>query len=126
MENLEGVAFVLGCKVRALPRTYLGLPLSVPFNSFGYLGWDGIEKRFCKRLLMWKRQSISKEGRLTLIQSTLFSLHVYFMSLFQMSRIVRVRLEQMQKDSLRGKGNLEGAPHLMKGAIVCSNKNKGG
>ena len=52
VENLEGLAFVLGCKVRALPITYLGLPLGAPFNSLAI--WCGVEERFHKRLTMWK------------------------------------------------------------------------
>ncbi|RVW88462.1 putative ribonuclease H protein [Vitis vinifera] len=53
-----------------------------------------------KRLALWKRQFISKGGRITLIRSTLgFSL---------------------------GGGVLEKRPHLVKWAVVCSHKKKGG
>ena len=60
VENLEGLAFVLGCKVGALPIAYLGLPLGAPFNSLAI--WCGVEERFHKRLTMWKRQYICKGG----------------------------------------------------------------
>ena len=88
----------LGCKVGALPSSYLGLPLGAPHNSVAV--WDGIEERFRKRLVLWKRQYISKGGRLTLIRSTLSCLPVYFMSLFCLPRRVRLRLEQIQRDFL--------------------------
>ena len=71
--EVESLAFELGCKVRALPSFYLGLPLGGPHNSV--VVWDGIEERFRKRLALWKRQYISKDGRITLIRSTLSSLH---------------------------------------------------
>ena len=50
--------------------------------------WDGVEERFRKRLFMWKRQYISKEGRVTLPRSTLSCLSIYFMFLFCMPRVV--------------------------------------
>ena len=65
VNNIEGLALELSCKVGGLPSYYLGLPLRAPFNSM--VVWDGVEERFCKRLAMWTRQYISKRGRLTLI-----------------------------------------------------------
>ena len=38
-----------------------------------------MEERFCKKLVMWKKQYISKGERLILIHNTLFSLPIYFM-----------------------------------------------
>ena len=54
MENVEELAFDLGCKVGSLPSTYLGMPLGAPFKSVAI--WDGVEERFRKRLAVWKRQ----------------------------------------------------------------------
>ncbi|RVW79819.1 hypothetical protein CK203_047621 [Vitis vinifera] len=48
--------------------------------------WDGVEERFRRRLAMWKRQYISKGGRLTLIQSTLSSMPIYYMSILHKSK----------------------------------------
>ena len=110
----------LGCGVGSLPTTYLSLPL-------GAMGvWDIIEERFRKRSTSWKRQYISKGGRLTLIRSTLFSLPIYFISLFRMPKLVCSRLEKIQRDFLGGGGNLERKPHLVNWKTVCSEKNKGG
>ena len=107
-----------------LPSTYLGMPLGAPFKSVG--AWDGIEERFRKRLAMWKRQYISKGGRITLIRSTLSNLPIYFMSIFQLPRAARMRLEQIQKDFLWGGGALEQKLHLVRWPIVCEDKSKGG
>ena len=74
---MDSLALELGCKVGALPSSYLGLPLGAPHNSVTV--WDGIEERFRKRLVLWKRQYISKGGRITLIRSTLSSLPIYFL-----------------------------------------------
>ena len=65
VEDLEELAFEVGCKVGVLPTTYLGR-------------LDEVEKRFHKRLAIWKRQYISKGGRPMLISSMLASLPIYF------------------------------------------------
>ena len=124
VENVGELADEFGYKVGNLPSTYLGMPLGAPFKSIGV--WDGIEERFRKRLAMWKRQYISKGGRITLIRSTLSNLPIYFMSIFHLPRAVRIRLEKIQKDFLWGNGSLEQKPHLVRWPIVCEDKTKGG
>ena len=118
------MAAVIGCKVSVLPTTYLGLSQGVAHNSV--VAWDGVKERFRKRLAMWKRQYISKGGRLTLVKSMLASLPIYFMSLFRMPRRVRLRLGKIQRDFLWGDGALESKPHVVKWDIVCLDKGKGG
>ena len=82
VENAEVLASELGCKVGYLPSTYLGLPLGAPHKSV--VVWDGVEERMRKRLALWKRQFISKGGRITLIRSTLASMPIYLVSLMRM------------------------------------------
>ncbi|RVW69131.1 Cycloartenol synthase [Vitis vinifera] len=86
----------------------------------------------------WNRGKIPKEigyveaaihlkgGRITLIRSTLSNLPIYFMSIFQLPRAVRMRLEQIQRDFLWGGGALEQKLHLVRWPIVCEDKIKGG
>ncbi|RVW90126.1 hypothetical protein CK203_035974 [Vitis vinifera] len=90
--NIEGLALELGCKVGRIPSSYLGMPLGAAFNSLAV--WDGVEERFRRRLAMWKRQYISKGGRLTLIRSTMSSMPIYLMSLFHLPRKVRFANER--------------------------------
>ena len=63
--NVEALTEELGCKVGLLPTMYLGLPLGAPHKSVRM--WDPIEERFRRRLATWKRQYISKGGRVTVI-----------------------------------------------------------
>ena len=93
VENVDQLALELGCKVGALPTTYLGLPLGSRHASI--LVWDGVEEKFRRKLAMWKRHHISKGGRLTLIRSTLSNLPIYLMSLLRMPRGVSSRLEKI-------------------------------
>ena len=124
VENIESLAREVGCKVGELPTTYLGLPLGA--NHKVKSVWDGVEERYRKRLALWKRQHISKGGRLTLIRGTLSNMAIYFLSLLQIPRKVKVRLEKIPREFLWGGGALEGKIHLVKWKIVCSNKDKGG
>ncbi|RVW79796.1 hypothetical protein CK203_047617 [Vitis vinifera] len=110
VENVKVLVAKLGCKVRSLPSSYLGLPLGALFKFVAT--WYGVEERFRKRLAMWKRKYISKERRLTLIRSTLANLPIYFMFVLTLPRTVRLRLEQIQRDFLQGGGALERKPHL--------------
>ena len=85
-----------------------------------------MEERLRKRLALWKRQYISKGGRLTLIKSTLFNMSTYLMSLFCLPRRVKLRLEKIQHKFLWGGGNLERKLHLVNWETVCLCKEKGG
>ena len=87
---------------------------------------DGVEERFRKRLALWKRQYISKGGRLTLIKSTLSNMPIYLMSLFRLPRRVKLRLEKIQLDFLLGGGNLKRKLYLVNWETVCLSKEKGG
>ena len=111
VENVEEAALEFGCKVSKPPSSYLGLPLGARFKEVAT--WDGVEERLRKRLSLWKRQYISKGGRMALIQSTLSSMPIYCMSLFQMPRSMSSRLERIQRDFLWGGGALERKPHLV-------------
>ncbi|RVW35005.1 putative ribonuclease H protein [Vitis vinifera] len=120
---VEDLASELGCKVRSLSSTYMGMPLAAPFKSVA--AWDGVEVRFCKRLAMWKKQYISKGGRITLIRSTLSNLPIYFMFTLSMPRMVRLRLEHINRDFLWTGGALEQKPHLVRWVTICLDKRKG-
>ena len=68
----------------------------------------------------------SKGGRIILIRSTLSNQPIYFMSIFQLPKVVRMRLKKIQKDFLWGGGALEQKPHLVRWPIVREDKSKGG
>ena len=117
VENLEELAKELGCISGILPTTNLGLlPLGAKHNSTTV--WDGVEENFRKRLALWKRQYISKGGRLILIKSTLSNMLVNTMSLFRLLKGVKSRLEKIQRDFLLEGGNLSRKPHLVNWKIV--------
>ena len=74
VEDIEEMAVELGCRVGSLPTVYLGLPLGAHHKALSM--WDGVEEKMRRRLALWKRQYISKGGRITLIKSTLASIPI--------------------------------------------------
>ena len=124
VDNAEKLAKELGCKIGALPTSYLGLPLGAKHKAVGV--WDSIEERFRKRLASWKIQYISKGGRATLIRSTLSSLPIYYLSLFRMPQKVCARLENIQRQFLWGGSDQDRKIALVRWTTVCMAKNKGG
>ncbi|RVW21265.1 LINE-1 reverse transcriptase-like [Vitis vinifera] len=123
VDEILEMAVELGCKVGQLPSTYLGLPLGAP-NKADYV-WDGVEERMRWKLALWKRQYLSKGGRITLIKSTLASMPLYQLSLFRMPKGMARRLEKLQRDFLWGGGSTERKAHLVSWEKVCVSKEKG-
>ena len=121
---MDALAAELGCRTGHLPTTYLGLPLRAAHKSMTI--WDNIEEKMHKKLALWKRNFISKGGRITLIKSTLTSLHLYQMSIFRIPSAIAKRLEKLQRCFLWGSGAREKKAHLVNWDVACSEKRHGG
>ena len=79
-----------------------------------------------RRLAGWKRSYLSKEGRLTLIKSTLSSLPTYFLSLFPIPSSVAHRIEKLQRDFLWGGLGDEFKYHFVNWHTICAPIQQGG
>lgn len=77
-------------------------------------------EKFESWLAGWKKQCLSKAGRLNLIKSTLSSLPTYFLTVFPIPVSVAKRLEKLERDFL-WEGMLEERKyHLVKWDIRCA------
>ena len=103
---------------------YLGLPLGGNPNSISF--WEPVVETISKKLERWHKAHLSKGGRLTLLQSVLGSVPIYYMSVFKMPVKVSLIIEKLVRDFLwEGKG--EGSKdHLVKWEVVSKPKSKGG
>ena len=97
VDDVERLAFELGCNMGSMPTEYLGQPLGAKHKAARM--WDGVEERFRRRLALWKRHHISKGGRLTLIISALSNMPTSLMSLFRLPKGVKLRPDKIQRDS---------------------------
>lgn len=72
---------VLGCRAANLPLKYLGVPLGARY--MGRCSWDPVIKIVERRHASWKRNFLSKGGRLTLVKSALSSIPIYQLSILK-------------------------------------------
>ena len=97
VNNVHALAKILGCKVRALPMTYLGMLLGAS-HKFPSI-WNPILEKIERKLAGWKKLYFSKCGRLTLLKSTLSSLPTYFLFLFTIPTHVANKIESCKGTS---------------------------
>jgi hypothetical protein len=97
INNIEGLARILGCRVSSLPMKYLGLPFGASFKVKPI--WNGIIEKVECCLASWKWLYLSKGSRITLFMSTLSNLPTY-LSLFPLRASVDNRIEKLQRDFL--------------------------
>ena len=98
--EVDGMAQILNCKPAALPFTYLGL--SVGANMALCKNWKPVIERFQSKLSAWKSKSLSFGGRITLINSVLTSLPIFYFSLFKAPSSVIEDLDRIRRKFLWG------------------------
>lgn len=117
-------ASVLGCSIGTLPFSYLGLPLGAKARQQQI--WDPVLEKIQKRLALWKKKYMSKGGRLILINTTLSSIPIYFLSLFAIPATVAKKIEKLCRDFLWGDTQEKKTFHSVGWKKICRPKAKGG
>ena len=74
VHNVHALAEILGCRIGSLPMSYLNMPLGASHKSLTI--WNPILEKIECKLAGWKKLYLSKDGRLTLLKSTLSNLKV--------------------------------------------------
>ena len=87
--------------------------------------WDPVVERFHKRFEGWKSNLLSRGGRLTLFQSTLCSLPIYFMFLFIIPPSISNQLEKIMRDFLWNSNDNGNGLHWVNWNRVCCPKLEG-
>lgn len=112
----------MGCKVISLSTSYLGLLLCVGKTSKALL--NPVVERLEQRLAYWKAKYLSSGSRISLIQSALADLPIYFMSIFKCPASIIKHLEKLRRDFL-WQGPSDKKFHLVGWKSVCKPKEGG-
>lgn len=88
------------CRSGALPFRYLGLPVGANLRSI--LTWKPIIVSMEKPLVRWKGRHLSFGGRVTLINSVLNRLPIYFLSFLRIPKNVLKILIPIKREFLSG------------------------
>ena len=88
--------------------------------------WDPIIKKCERALSKWKQRHLSFGGRVTLIQSVLNSILIYFLSFFRIPKKMEDKLVGLQRRFLWGGGPENNKIAWIKWDKVCLPKEKGG
>ena len=114
----------MNCSLLHIPFIYLGIPIGA--NPRRCELWDPIIHKCERKLAKWKQRHISFGGRVTLIQSVLTSIPIYFFSFFRVPNRVIDKLVSIQRQFLWGGGVDQKKIAWIKWDSVCLPKEKGG
>lgn len=117
MEDVGGLARILGCKV-----SFAYEETRSSFGGFfqGKMNMGGIIEKMEHRLAGWKRLYLSRGGRITLIKSTISNFPTYYLSLFPISVGVANCIEKFQQDFLWDGFGEEFKFHLIGWSKLCT------
>ncbi|PNX82415.1 cysteine-rich receptor-like protein kinase, partial [Trifolium pratense] len=121
---LVAASSYLGCNVESIPFKFLGLPVGA--NPRRQATWKPIVESAAKKLSCWNSRNLSIGGRVTLINSVLSSLPLYFFSFYKAPRCVINQLVRIQRNFLWGGGVEDKKLCWVKWSQVCLPKDKGG
>jgi len=115
---------ILNCSVMKVPFKYLGIPVGENHRRKDF--WQDMVTKIRKRLAVWKGKYISFVGRVTLLNSVLSSIPLYYLSLFKISVSVGKTIKGIQRDFLWGWGQEGRKIACVKWDLICKSKEEGG
>jgi hypothetical protein len=122
---LEASASFLSCRSEEVPFKFLGI--SVGANPRRQATWKpAVVDAMTKRLNSWSSRLLSYGGRITLINSVLSNLPLYFFSFFKAPSCVIKQLVKLQRNFLWGGGLGERRLCWVKWDQICLPKEQGG
>lgn len=112
-------ANMFNCQVGNLPMKYLGVPIS--YATLKNSDWDFVDSKCIKKLASWICDNASSGGRLTLLQSSLSGIPMYFLSMFLWNKTFIEKITKHMRRFFWKKKY-----YMVKWKKVCKPKNKGG
>ncbi|KAL8513823.1 hypothetical protein ACS0TY_013077 [Phlomoides rotata] len=123
---LEEITNFLGCEVQQLPLAYLGLHVGI--THWRTLAWSSLVARVRRRLAKWKDKNLSFSGRITLIQSVLSAIPIYYLSFYRIPKSIIKELITIQREFLwvAVRRGVTCKTPWISWENICKDKNKGG
>jgi hypothetical protein len=98
IEVVQNLTQIMGCKASNFPFKYLGMPLSnKKLQKEHYLP---LIQKIQKKLPGWKASQLSIGGREILLNSTLTTIPIFFMSTFMLSKWVIREIDKIRRKFL--------------------------
>jgi hypothetical protein len=120
----EQIIHILGFREGELPMKYLGVPLLSSRLKAIYC--KGLVDRITSKVRHWTCRTLSYAGRVQLINSVLFSIQVYWASLFLLPGQVIKNVEQIMKSFLWSGSDMRTTGAKVAWDQVCLPKKEGG
>ena len=89
------LASILGCKLTTLPITYLGVPIH--WTHLITEHWDALVDKVETKLQGWKGKLLSLGGRVTLLNSVISTIPLYWLSVYRLPNKVRQRIDKLRR-----------------------------
>ncbi|GAU37021.1 hypothetical protein TSUD_207270 [Trifolium subterraneum] len=121
---LEAGSTFLSCRSDVIPFKFLGIPVGA--NPRRKETWRPVVEAMSTRFSRWSGSHLTYGGRITLINSVLASLPLYFFSFFKASICVLNQLVSIQRNFLWGGGLEEKKMCWVKWDHVCLPRDLGG
>ncbi|GKU98532.1 hypothetical protein SLEP1_g11525 [Rubroshorea leprosula] len=123
-EWLDKMAWLLCCKKGSMSFKYLGIPIGGTSRRIAF--WKPLLETFNRKLHTWKGWFLSLGGRITLINSVLSSLPVFWMSLYLIPKGMILLLDKIHRRFLWGGSEGGKRVNWVNWRQVCKGKESGG
>jgi hypothetical protein len=114
----------LDSRIGSVPFKYLGLPVGANIRRAST--WDPLVNSLRKRLDGWANRHVSLGGRITLLNSVLNAIPIFYLSFLKIPILVWKKIRRIQRDFLWGGNGGRKKISWVKWDVVCQPKNKGG
>ncbi|MCI07485.1 LINE-1 reverse transcriptase like, partial [Trifolium medium] len=121
---LEAGSSFLSCRSDTIPFKFLGIPVGA--NPRRKETWKPVVDAMFKKLSSWSSRQLSYGGRITLINSVLASLPLYFFSFYKAPHCILKQLVRIQRNFLWGGGVEDKKLCWVKWDQICLPKEQGG
>lgn len=119
----QKISIILGCSIAILPSSYLGLHLYLqPPESF----WDDLVDKFNSKLVGWKGNLLSQDGKVTLLNIFIYNLPTYSLSLFKIPAKYADIIERIKHNFICSSMEETKIISLISWDQLCNPKSRGG